>query len=94
MCLEAFHRRPLHHQFGISFRIAERLRAVGITTMRDLLQIGAIAAYSRLQDSGEKPALSILYALEGAIIGEHWHCFSTEQKAEINARLSGQVTKR
>lgn len=57
--------------------------------MHELLEIGSVEAYKRLQNAGGKPALNILYALEGAIIGKHWHSFSEEQKAGIRSRLTG-----
>lgn len=88
MCLEAFHARPLHHQFGISKKLAGKLNLIGITTMHELIEIGSVQAYKRLQKAGKAPYISALYAFEGAIIGEHWYCFSAEQKAEIRSRLT------
>jgi len=48
------------------------LGAAGITTIGELRRLGSVAAYVRVRRAGGRPSLNLLWALEGALCGEHW----------------------
>ena len=48
------------------------LKTAGITLVADLVELGAVGAYRRVEALGHEPSLNLLYALEAAISGEHW----------------------
>lgn len=66
---------------------AEWLRQVGIATLAELVALGAVGAYLRVQELGVKPSLNLLYALEGAIRGSHWLEVKRDSKTELLAML-------
>lgn len=62
----------------------EWLHEVGIHTVEDLQQIGAITAYMRLKQAFPKAvSLNALYGLEGALTNSDWRMISHERKAEL-----------
>ena len=68
------------------------LGEIGINDAEDLREIGAVAAYVRLQFvMGEKVSLNLLYAMEAAIRDVDWRSLSAEDKARLTAQLP--VTK-
>lgn len=48
------------------------LRSVGITTMGDLREAGAVEAFVRYRIVGEQPSLNLLWALVAGLRGAHW----------------------
>lgn len=48
------------------------LRAVGISSVADLREMGAVEAYIRIKRRGINVSKVMLYALEGALIDVHW----------------------
>ncbi|HEU4709735.1 MAG TPA: TfoX/Sxy family protein [Methylophilaceae bacterium] len=67
------------------------LSAVSLHTFSDLLGLGAVEAFRRVEQAGFKPSLNLLYALEGALHNEHWLETKRHRKQELLARL--QVAK-
>lgn len=53
------------HNLGA--KSAEMLAKTGICTAQDLRQLGAVQAYLRVIESGSKPSLNLLWAIEGAL---------------------------
>lgn len=65
------------------------LEQAGIHTVAELAALGAVVAYLRVEAMGVKPSLNLLYALEGAIHGEHWLQAKRHRKTELLAALHG-----
>lgn len=61
--------------------------AVGLHTFSDLLEVGAVEAYRRVEQAGFKPSLNLLYALESALHNEHWLETKRHRKQELLAML-------
>lgn len=65
--------------------LAQRLRAAGIETPLDLMGLGSVGALRCVQrmSEGNRPCLSMLSALEGAIRGVRWHSIPKNERAEL-----------
>lgn len=50
----------------------EMLVAAGIHSVDVLREVGAVAAYARVKQAAPRASLNLLWALEGALSGEHW----------------------
>lgn len=59
------------------------LNAVGIRTLEQLREIGAVAAYCKVRDRGFKVSKVLLYAMEGALIGAHWNDLDNDYKTRL-----------
>jgi DNA transformation protein and related proteins len=53
-------------------RSRDMLARAGISTIDQLRRLGGVAAYCAVERAGAKPSLNLLWALEGALTGEHW----------------------
>lgn len=51
---------------------AEMLARAGIRTVRELRDLGSVAAYVAAKRAGENVSLNLLWALEAALCGLHW----------------------
>ena len=61
----------------------EQLHQVGITTANELKEIGAKAAWLKIQEIDESACINRLMALEGAIQGVKKTMLSDETKADL-----------
>jgi predicted flap endonuclease-1-like 5' DNA nuclease len=68
-------------------RSAQMLAAAGITTLARLRTLGAVAAYARVQRADRHASLNLLYALEGALQGQHWRAVRRERRLELLTAL-------
>lgn len=57
---------------NIGPKSAAWLRQVGLRSLQDLQDAGAVGAYMKVRRAGFKPSLNLLYALEGALQDCHW----------------------
>ena len=73
-----------------------QLRDVGIENEAALRKLGALAAYRRLKHAFPRDvSLVMLYALEGALAGCHWHHLPPGVKEKLEtAAHKGQRAKR
>lgn len=71
------------------------LRAVGISSIEDLRQLGAVETYTRIKRRGISVSKVMLYALEGALIDTHWKDLDPGLKkrlvAEADANLAAEA---
>ncbi|MFO6423619.1 TfoX/Sxy family protein [Motilimonas sp. KMU-193] len=75
---------------GLGPKSEQMLQAAGISSVEHLKELGAIAAFIKVkQSSGATPSLNLLYALVGALEGEHWLTIAKSQKAELIMQLEG-----
>ncbi len=61
----------------------QMLLAAGITTYQELCALGAVNAYLRVKNSGVNASLNLLWALEGAISGEHWQVVARDHRTSL-----------
>ena len=59
------------------------LRAVGISSIQDLRNAGAVEAYTRIKRRGINVSKVMLYALEGALIDVHWKDLEPNLKQKL-----------
>jgi DNA transformation protein len=50
----------------------QMLAQVGIHTIEQLRELGAVRAYVQVKRSGACSSLNLLWAMEGALSGRHW----------------------
>ena len=68
---------------GIGPRSAGMLHATGIATLNQLQDIGAVRAYALVKRTNCKRSLNLLWALEGAISGEHWLLIAKSHRTSL-----------
>ncbi len=59
------------------------LTEAGIISVAMLHEMGAVAAYVRVLQSGGKPSLNLLWALDGALSGLPWQQVAREHRASL-----------
>lgn len=75
---------------GLGSKSESLLFEVGITTEEELRSIGAVRAFIRLKNEcSVKPSLNFLYALVGALEGEHWLTIAKNEKGRLLMELDG-----
>jgi DNA transformation protein len=73
---------------GLGPKTAAWLAEVGITTVAELRQVGAVAAYARLKHRDPKQvSRNALWGLYAALNGMRW----TDISAEVKARLLSEA---
>lgn len=65
----------------------QMLQAAGIHTYDELCRLGAVRAYVRVKHSGARASLNLLWALEGAISGEHWQVVARDHRTSLLTAL-------
>ena len=66
---------------------AEMLEHAGILSTRQLQQLGAVHAFLAVKQSGQRPSLNLLWALEGALKDCHWNAISPVDKRRLRLDL-------
>lgn len=61
----------------------EMLIGAAMHTRQELQSLGSIEAYVRVEESGAKPSLNLLYALEGAIHERDWQEVSRSERDRL-----------
>lgn len=61
----------------------EMLAQAGITSVSQLRQIGAVAAYSKARKVNSGVSLNLLWALESALTGEPWQDISRKYRTSL-----------
>lgn len=68
---------------NIGKEVERQLNEVGVTTVEQLKELGAKAAWLKIQEIDESACIHRLYALEGAIIGVKKSMIPDDRKAEL-----------
>ncbi|MGQ0709503.1 MAG: TfoX/Sxy family protein [Rhodoferax sp.] len=55
----------------------------GIDSLAQLRQMGSVVAFVRVKRSGANASLNLLWALEGALSGEHWRTVAREHRTSL-----------
>lgn len=66
---------------------AQWLHAAGIHNAADLRRLGAIQAFRAVKVRGFHISKVLLYAIEGALLNQHWCDLPLERKASLNRQL-------
>ena len=74
---------------GLGPKSEKNLAEVGIATPDELKRIGPIPAFLKLKAQNPKVSLNFLYALVGAVEGEHWLKVAREEKSHLLSELEG-----
>ncbi len=70
------------------------LRKVGITSIDQLAKVGSVKAYLLVKEKGLRPSLNLLYAMEGALTGEHWTTVSKKERGRLLTELDALISFR
>ena len=75
---------------GLGPKSEKMLKDAGIDSVETLRALGAIRAFIQVSKaSKKKPSLNLLYALVGALEGEHWITIAKQQKSQLIMQLDG-----
>jgi DNA transformation protein len=75
---------------GLGPKSEQQLVDVGVCTVEELRALGAVRTFIRLRErSVVKPSLNFLYALVGALEGEHWLNIAKTEKGRLLMELDG-----
>ena len=74
------HGAPIEALPSLGPASARMLARAGIAETVELRRLGAVEAYVRVEEAGERPSLSLLYALEGALLASHWTRISRTER--------------
>ena len=88
---------PLGQVKNLGPKSAQWLSAIGIHTLADLEDAGAVQCYQRLRAKGLPASLNLVYAIEAALRGLHWQALPAgvkdglrQQVAEARKRAAGK----
>ena len=59
------------------------LSTVGIHDAEQLQEIGPVEAFKRIDDRGIRTSKVLLYALQGALLDQHWNDIDIELKQKL-----------
>lgn len=74
---------------GLGPKSEQDLIEVGIASADDLKRIGPIPAFLKLKAQHPKVSINFLYALVGAVKGEHWLKIARDEKSHLLSQLEG-----
>ncbi|HDY7994345.1 TPA: TfoX/Sxy family protein [Vibrio vulnificus] len=74
---------------GLGPKSEQMLQSVGINTPQQLRDLGPICAYLRVREAQPRASLNLLYALVGALEGEHWLQVAKQRRWELLVQLEG-----
>jgi len=64
------------------------LNAIGVHTGAELRALGAVDAYRLLALRGYRPSMNLVYAIEGALRGEHWARLDPAVRDRLRAEVA------
>lgn len=73
----------LSSQINIGIDTESKLMQVGIDSMEKLSSMGSERAFLKIRSIDPGACLSLLYGLEGAILGVKWHEIPSDRKQEL-----------
>ncbi len=68
---------------NIAAKLESQLNDIGITTIKQLKEVGSREAWLRILDRDSSACIMRLSALEGAIQGVRWHYLDEETKKSL-----------
>jgi DNA transformation protein len=80
--------KPLSEVRNIGPKTLTWLHEIGVYTLSDLEDLGAVEVYKRLKASRpHQVSLNALWGLQAAILNIHWNALPPEMKAELRAQV-------
>lgn len=68
------------------------LAAVGVETLEELAERGAVDTYIDVVDAGLfRPSLNLLWGLEAVLAGIHWKDIPAERKLQLRAQVAAKM---
>lgn len=67
---------------NLGSKSAQMLAQVGIRTLAQLRELGAVRAYVKVKRAGNA-SLNLLWALEGALSGRHWQEVAKQDRLRL-----------
>ncbi len=74
---------PTHDLPGLGPKSLAMLAAAGLHGRADLESLGSVRAYLRVKAAGQNASLNLLWAMEGALTGEHWRVVAREHRTRL-----------
>lgn len=68
------------------------LQAVGVNNYQELQEIGPVATYCRIKARGIHVSKVMLYALQGALLDQHWNDLDIDLKKRLVEESEQQPT--
>ncbi|ROZ78411.1 competence protein TfoX [Ramlibacter sp. WS9] len=68
---------------GLGPKSQAMLGNAGIMSVQQLRKLGSVRAFVMVKRSGLQPSLNLLWALEGALSGEHWQQVAREHRTSL-----------
>lgn len=65
----------------------QMLALAGIHTVEQLRELGAVHAYVQVKRAGTNASLNLLWALEGALTGQHWREVAKHERLRLLLEL-------
>ncbi|TBR17429.1 MAG: competence protein TfoX [Chitinophagaceae bacterium] len=65
----------------------QMLERAGIRTVAQLRELGAVRAYVRVKRAGANASLNLLWAMEGALSGQHWQQVAKHERLRLLLEL-------
>ena len=63
------------------------LAQAGIRTVEQLRNLGSVRAYLQVKQHGGNASLNLLWALEGALSGQHWQVVAKQERLRLLMEL-------
>ena len=85
---------PIESLPNIGPRSSQWLRDAGITTIAELEQLGAVAAWQLVRKQQPGASLTLLWAIAAGLKGKHWRKLSVSTKRQLRkeaAKLSAEL---
>lgn len=79
---------------GLGPKSADMLRRAGIDSARQLRALGSVRAYILVRNAGIPVSLNLLWALEGALSGEHWQDVARQHRTSLLMALEAADSAR
>jgi DNA transformation protein len=71
--------------FGLKSQ--QMLEQAGIETFEQLRELGAVRAYLQVKRGGSSASLNLLWAIEGALTGQHWRAVASNERLRLLMEL-------
>ena len=65
----------------------QMLAQAGIKTVGQLRKLGSVRAYLQVKHSNGKASLNLLWAMEGALTGQHWQVVAKQERLRLLLEL-------
>lgn len=65
----------------------QMLAKAGIKTIEQLRDLGAVRAFVQVKRAGKNASLNLLWAMEGALTGQHWQVVAKQERLRLLLEL-------